>query len=58
MKDSDLLGEGWCWDDDNAVLSPLVFSRKDIFMDRFLAKLKDAGIEYQEMYACNQDLSY
>lgn len=51
MKDSDLLGEGWCWDDDNPVLSPLVFSRKDIFMDRFLAKLKDAGIEYEEMYA-------
>lgn len=46
MKDADLLGEGWCWDDDNPVLSPLVFSRKDIFMDRFLAKLRDVGIEY------------
>lgn len=43
MKDADLLGEGWCWDDDNPVLSPLVFARKDIFMDRFLAKLKDVG---------------
>jgi len=51
MKDAALLGEGWCWDDDNPVLSPLVFARKDIFMDRFLAKLKDAGIEYEEMYA-------
>lgn len=47
MKDRDLLGEGWCWDDDNPVLSPLVFSRKDIFMDRFLQKLKDAGIVYE-----------
>ena len=46
MKDADLLGEGWCWDDDNPVLSPLVFQRKDIFMDRFLAKLRDAGVEY------------
>ncbi len=47
LKDADLLGEGWCWDDDNPVLSPLVFPRKDIFMDRFLAKLKDEeGIEY------------
>lgn len=46
MKDEDLLGEGWCWDDDNPVLSPLVFGRKDIFMDRFLSKLKDAGIWY------------
>ena len=51
MKDADLLGEGWCWDDDNPVLSPLVFSRKDIFMDRFLAKLKDVGIVYEGMYA-------
>lgn len=51
MKDADLLGEGWCWDDDNPVLSPLVFSRKDIFMDRFLAKLKDIGIVYENMYA-------
>lgn len=54
MKDASLLGEGWCWDDDNPVLSPLVFSRKDIFMDRFLAKLKDAGIEYGEMYASSK----
>lgn len=46
MKDDNLLGEGWCWDDDNPVLSPLVFSRKDIFMDKFLGKLADAGIEF------------
>lgn len=44
MKDADLLGEGWCWDDDNPVLSPLVFARKDGFMDRFVDRLKDAGI--------------
>lgn len=54
MKDAALLGEGWCWDDDNPVLSPLVFSRKDIFMDRFLSKLRDAGIEYEEMYATSK----
>ncbi len=46
MKDADLLGEGWCWDDDNPVLSPLVYGRKDNFMERFLVKLKDAGIVY------------
>ena len=44
MKDADLLGEGWCWDDDNPVLSPLVFGRKDVFMDRFLERLKEMGI--------------
>ncbi|MBO7052697.1 MAG: D-alanyl-D-alanine carboxypeptidase/D-alanyl-D-alanine-endopeptidase [Prevotella sp.] len=29
MKDSDLYGEGWCWDDDNPMLSALVYNRKD-----------------------------
>lgn len=46
MKDADLLGEGWCWDDDNPVLSPLVFGRKDCFMGRFLSMLKEANIYY------------
>lgn len=44
MKDSDLLGEGWCWDDDNPVLSPLVYQRKDVFMDKFVEALRRAGI--------------
>lgn len=44
MKDGDLLGEGWCWDDDNPVLSPLLVSGKNEFMDRFLKKLQKAGI--------------
>lgn len=44
MKDSDLLGEGWCWDDDNPVLSPLLVSRKNEFMERLLGKLKKAGV--------------
>ena len=46
MKDADLLGEGWCWDDDNPVLSPLVFGRKDVFMEKFLGRLRELGIEY------------
>ncbi|EFA44030.1 D-alanyl-D-alanine carboxypeptidase/D-alanyl-D-alanine-endopeptidase [Hallella bergensis DSM 17361] len=44
MKDADLLGEGWCWDDDNPVLSPLLISRKDQFMDRFYTELRKGGI--------------
>ena len=44
MKDADQLGEGWCWDDDNPVLSPLLISRKDQFMDRFYTELRKAGI--------------
>lgn len=44
MKDADLLGEGWCWDDDNPVLSPLVYQRKDQFLEKFLTALSRAGI--------------
>lgn len=44
MKDGDRLGEGWCWDDDNPVLSPLLCSRKDNFTDRLMSRLKRAGI--------------
>lgn len=44
MKDSDLAGEGWCWDDDNPVLSPLLVGRKDLFVERFIRELFEAGI--------------
>lgn len=44
MKDGDRLGEGWCWDDDNPVLTPLLLSGKDDFMDRFAARLRSAGM--------------
>ncbi len=44
MKDSQMYGEGWCWDDDNYVLSPLLIGRKDIFMQRFLNELQKSGI--------------
>lgn len=44
MKDSDRLGEGWCWDDDNPVLSPLLISGKDEFLERFKDALNRADI--------------
>lgn len=44
MKDADRLGEGWCWDDDNPVLSPLLVSRKDNFTERLRSRLKAAGV--------------
>ena len=44
MKDKDLLGEGWCWDDDNPVLSPLLVGRKDEFEDRLKRRLRQKGI--------------
>jgi len=44
MKDKDEYGEGWCWDDDNHVLTPLLISRKDKFMDKFLEFLQKEGV--------------
>ena len=36
-------GEGWCWDDDNYTLTPLLMSRKDEFVDRFVDELTASG---------------
>lgn len=44
FKEENLLGEGWCWDDDNPELSPLLVDRKNEFMSRFTQGLRDAGI--------------
>ena len=44
MKDTDTLGNGWCWDDDNPVLSPLLVSRRNVFVKRFVDELRETGI--------------
>src|SRR5574344_46093 len=44
MKDADRLGNGWCWDDDEDPLSPLLISRKDTFMRRFISELRETGV--------------
>jgi D-alanyl-D-alanine carboxypeptidase/D-alanyl-D-alanine-endopeptidase (penicillin-binding protein 4) len=44
FKDEDRLGEGWCWDDDNPVLSPLLYERKDYFVERFAKELQRDGV--------------
>lgn len=44
FKEDMLLGEGWCWDDDNPQLSPLLISRKDEFAERFKEELEACGI--------------
>jgi D-alanyl-D-alanine carboxypeptidase/D-alanyl-D-alanine-endopeptidase (penicillin-binding protein 4) len=43
MKDELLLGEGWCWDDDNPVLSPLLIGGKDELAIRLLNALRNDG---------------
>ena len=44
MKDTLKWGEGWCWDDDNPTLSPLLVNRKANFTDRLIAALLDADV--------------
>ena len=43
FKEEELLGEGWCWDDDNPVLTPLLLNRKDNLTERLAARLADSG---------------
>ncbi len=44
MKDDDLLGEGWCWDDKNPCLTPLLYSGKNQFLSRFCQELQRSNI--------------
>ena len=44
MKDTLIWGEGWCWDDDNPDLSPLLVGRKTGFVRRLSNALADADI--------------
>lgn len=44
LKDSARLGWGWCWDDDNPPLTPLLYNQRDTFAAALSAALKDAGI--------------
>jgi D-alanyl-D-alanine carboxypeptidase/D-alanyl-D-alanine-endopeptidase (penicillin-binding protein 4) len=44
FKDDDLLGEGWCWDDDNPTLSPLLINKKADFVERLAEALRNDGV--------------
>ena len=45
MKDTLRWGEGWCWDDDNMTLTPLLVGRKDEFTQVLMSKLKRGGVD-------------
>ncbi|MDO5446966.1 MAG: D-alanyl-D-alanine carboxypeptidase/D-alanyl-D-alanine-endopeptidase [Prevotellaceae bacterium] len=40
FKDDKKFGSGWCWDDNNYTLTPLLINKKDAFMSTFTRKLK------------------
>lgn len=44
MKDTLRYGEGWCWDDDNPVLTPLLYEGKDAFIAHLRTELRRAGV--------------
>lgn len=44
FKDSDLLGEGWCWDDKNPQLTPLLYSGKNTFLSHLCQELQRDNI--------------
>ena len=46
MKDSDPMGEGWCWDDgdNNPQMSPLQINQKDDVIERFRRELITSGV--------------
>ena len=44
MKDTLKWGEGWCWDDDNPTLSPLLVGKKANFTERLLNELSRSGV--------------
>ena len=44
FKEEQLLGEGWCWDDENPQLTPLLISGKDEFASQFKDELMKCGV--------------
>ena len=44
MKDGEKWGEGWCWDDDNPTLSPLLINGKADFSTQFMIELRGARV--------------
>lgn len=51
MLTSDRLGQGWCWDDDNPTLSPLLVGRKDRFVERTIECFRAGGIAVEALTA-------
>lgn len=46
FKDTLKWGEGWCWDDKETTLTPLLYDGKAIFVSKFLQRLQTEGVTY------------
>ena len=49
MKEPVDYGEGWCWDDDNPLLTPLSIGRKNIFLHTFAEEVARLGINLENV---------
>jgi len=47
MKEAQDYGEGWCWDDDNPLLTSLSIGRKNIFLQSFAEEVSRLGINLE-----------
>ena len=47
MKEMQDYGEGWCWDDDNPLLTPLSIGRKNNFLEVFAEEVARAGVNLE-----------
>ena len=49
MKEQVDYGEGWCWDDENPLLTALSIGRKDIFLTTFAEEVARQGINLENV---------
>ncbi len=56
MKDSLKWGEGWCWDDKNPTLTPLLVDRNDDFKNQFVNALANNDINLENARLLEGDL--
>ena len=47
MKEALDYGEGWCWDDENPLLTALSIGRKDVFLQTFAEEVARAGVNLE-----------
>ena len=49
IKEALEYGEGWCWDDDNPLLKPLMVGREDIFVNALLEEMINDSIVVEQI---------
>ena len=49
MKEALDYGEGWCWDDDNPMLTSLTIGRKNVFLTQFAEEIARLGVNLERV---------